>query len=446
MKILIISVFFPQENMVAALRPYSWAKYWSLMGHDVTVLTPLKGKSATDLNLDVSMFKLYEIPLPGFLEKFIFPAKNESIANRICHSGGYPESTINNKPNRVCVIKSTITRAFYQPFKYILNKLRKYGAFSGLRMPDKFDLWYFPAYNFAKKKHWELVVSSYGPYVSHLVAYRLKKMGQCSKWIADYRDLWTSNHSFNYGLFPFNFIEEYLEKKINYTADIITTVSAPLAEQLKNKYKLNSIHVVENGFDFDDLISLDKNSYWSKKKVRLVYTGCIYEGKQDPEPIFKAIAKISQSNACSLLEWFQLLLLGKIQPNIVALVKKYNIEKYVIFQDFMARSDTLRIQRDADALLFFEFNGFEGILSGKLFEYFASGTQIFSIGGTNPNSYVSNFIKESGCGKVLGVDVELIEKELLLLLKAKNKVITDTSFAHQYSRKALAEKMLQLIV
>ena len=42
MKILIITHYFPPLNSIASLRPYSWAKYWTKVGHDVTVLTTKK--------------------------------------------------------------------------------------------------------------------------------------------------------------------------------------------------------------------------------------------------------------------------------------------------------------------------------------------------------------------------------------------------------------------
>lgn len=452
MKILIISVFFPQENTIASLRIYSWAKYWSKMGHDVTVLTTLKEKSSTDLNFDLAGFKLQEVALPKFLENFIFPTKaqnnlehnivnNESNLQKSIIAKDYKmdSSNIQNDTRRA-ILKKLI----YSPFKFVLNKFRKYGAFSTLRMPDKFDLWYFPAYQLAKKEQWDLVISSYGPYVSHLVAHNLKKRGYTKQWIADYRDLWTMNQAFRNGVFPFNLYEEYLEKKINLSADIVTTVSEPLAEKLKNKYNLNNIYTIENGFDFADIASMTTEPYWNDNKIHMIYSGSIYEGKQDPEPIFRAISAISKSISPERLDNFQLLFFGKIQPNIIKLVKQYSIEKWVIFKGHVSRSEMLRIQRDAHALLFLEFNNYEGILSGKIFEYLASKSLILSVGGTNTDSYVSNFIKRSNCGKVLGNDVNLIQDELLHLINMQSKIIMDNSFILNYDRKILAEKMLDL--
>lgn len=42
MRILIVSTFFPPENSIASFRPYSWAKWWSRAGHEVTVVSTKK--------------------------------------------------------------------------------------------------------------------------------------------------------------------------------------------------------------------------------------------------------------------------------------------------------------------------------------------------------------------------------------------------------------------
>jgi len=61
LKILIITHYFPPSNSIASHRTYSWAKYWSKMGHDVTVLTTAKERRENDLNLPFDGFQVIEI-------------------------------------------------------------------------------------------------------------------------------------------------------------------------------------------------------------------------------------------------------------------------------------------------------------------------------------------------------------------------------------------------
>ena len=42
LKIVIISYSWPPRNAISVHRPYSWARYWSEQGNDVTVLTAKK--------------------------------------------------------------------------------------------------------------------------------------------------------------------------------------------------------------------------------------------------------------------------------------------------------------------------------------------------------------------------------------------------------------------
>ena len=39
LKITIITYSWPPRNSISVHRPYSWARYWSQQGHDITILT-----------------------------------------------------------------------------------------------------------------------------------------------------------------------------------------------------------------------------------------------------------------------------------------------------------------------------------------------------------------------------------------------------------------------
>jgi hypothetical protein len=70
MRILIVSTFFPPLNSIASHRPYSWARYWTLAGHDVTVLTTEKQEDPhVGLAVDNPGYKVIEVPSPRFLSK-----------------------------------------------------------------------------------------------------------------------------------------------------------------------------------------------------------------------------------------------------------------------------------------------------------------------------------------------------------------------------------------
>ena len=92
MKILIVTAFFPPQNSIASLRPYSWAKYWSRAGHDVTVLTVPKKASPSDSPMPTDGFKLLEVPIPGlgFLRKLIGGGAVTSSLGPVGREGAKP--------------------------------------------------------------------------------------------------------------------------------------------------------------------------------------------------------------------------------------------------------------------------------------------------------------------------------------------------------------------
>lgn len=425
MKILIITYYFPPlNNFVGSLRPYSWAKYWSRDGHDVTVLTTKREKQDNDFNLDFSGFKVIEVE-----NRF------EMTLRKIF---GREKLISSNRKN-----KTSLKNKFLNKIKIFIQKR---GLFGTVRMPDFNDVIIKKAFKKVSDTYWDLVVSTAGPYTEHLIALKLKKAGKSKFWIADYRDLWTMNHIFK-GLFPFTLIEEYLEKRVNSSADMITTVSEPLAKQIRKKYKLTNVEIIENGFDLEDLERIPKDKFWNDNKVRLVYTGSIYQGKQDPSPLFEAISNIGK-NDITLLENLEVIFVGGNKGNLDDLINKYDVKKWVKYEGFLKREDALRMQRDAHALIFLEFedSNVDGILTGKLFEYLYSGTQILGI-GTTDTSAPGKIIKESGHGINFGKDSKKLERHLTNLLKAgiKPQIKVNTKVLDRYSRKNLAKKMLELV-
>lgn len=431
LKILIISSFFPPQNSIASLRPYSWAKYWSLAGHNVTVLTVSKPNRDEDSPMSFDGFEVVELPIPFFsgLQKKVV---REIVPPQSARSNTYAR-TLKSKAWQWCASRFGAIQ-------------KKYGCFSGCRMPDWRDLWVPSALKFARSERWDLVVSTAGPYSVHYVAYRLRSCGLANKWIADWRDLWTDNHIYP-GLPFFRSAEAFLERRWSSCADIITTVSEPLAELLRHKYS-SKVRVVCNGFDQDEYKYLPSERVFSSDGIfRIVYTGSIYEKKQNPVPLFEAIANIYSANP-HIINSLRVVLVGH-NANIKNLADSIGVGDFVEYQGFVTRPVALRMQRDADCLLFLDFDPsqFRGVLTGKIFEYLVAGPPIISIGfGLDP--VVNNVILDAQRGFILGSDVAKIQDCLLSMMerRGKHRTMNNCIFDMQkYSRASMAERMLEFV-
>jgi len=410
MRILIVSTFFPPLNSIASLRPYSWAKYWTKAGHDVTVLTTEKQcDPKTALSLPNPGYRVIELPLPKFLRKM---------------KGEY------NAANASGAKKGALRRLF--------DYLRyKRGIFNACRMPDFTDLWIRPAIRAAAgRKPWDLVVSSSGPYSVHIVADALKRRGLAKKWAADCRDSWSDNHIYP-GIFPLSLLEKRWEERLLRRADAIATISASFGEALGKRFGPEKVHTVENGFDPEDLKALPDAAVFPRDgKFRIVHTGSLYFGKQNFIPVLEALRELQDPS-------LELIFAGTGNGDLPALIRQYGVENRVVVKGLVPREEALRMQRDADALLFLPWNdaSVDGVLTGKIFEYLFSGTEIMAVGAKKQEAS-QKLILDSHAGVLLPDSASV--KEYLVKKRSRKRQVP-AELHSRYGRKALAERFLEAV-
>ncbi|MBA3815782.1 MAG: glycosyltransferase [Parachlamydiaceae bacterium] len=431
MRILIISTYFPPLNSIASLRPYSWAKSWGRAGHDVTVLTTEKHvEAAHSYNLPMDGFRTIAVPFPKWITRLKLHY--------------HADEHVPLKNSSKLKWKHFFKKAFSSFFHFLRNKK---GLFNTCRMPDFSDFWIRPALKVIEKEFcWDLVISTAGPYATHIVAAYIKKRKQAHYWVADYRDAWSDSRIYP-GLFPFNRLESWVERYLVGQADCITTVSEPFAKTYAAKFPQIKVVTIENGFDPEDLVNLSANSIFPQDgKFRIVYSGSIYFGKQDPSPLFKSISDIqNDKNSVHLLEHLEVLFIGPNQQHLGELISKYNLEPWVKLGGFIDRENSLKMQRDAHALLFLAWNdsSTDGIITGKLFEYLYSKTPILSISNHGIEAS-QKLIVEANAGVVYTSPIEIAEwLRTCLISPIKQHSEIDPQFLNRYDRRFLAKKLLE---
>ncbi|CRX38771.1 glycosyltransferase [Estrella lausannensis] len=424
MRILIISTFFPPQNSIASLRPYSFAKFWSERGHQVEVLTTEKINEPKPLDYPLDFATLIEAPLPVFFNRW----------KRNYHDG--------------ITAPSTPSRGLKSFLKKGIDYLRfQKGVMNACRMPDIADLWAIKAYPLVKRREtYDVVLSSCGPYATHLIAWRLKRAGAARFWVADYRDTWSDNYIYP-GVFPFSKVEQVLERKMLLDADLITTISDPFADALGKKHGKEKTITVENGFDGTDLASLPAGPFFPQDgKLRIVHTGSIYMGKRDPTPLLRAIRLVADENP-ALLERLEVLFYGQRNADLALKIEQFGVDRWVRLAGFISRTESLVAQRDADFLLFLPWSdaSVEGVLTGKLFEYLYSKTPIISA-GTCPLDSAEKRILALNAGEVVKGEAALAAFLTRSLKKEKiPKVELGDEALKRFSRKEIACTLLSII-
>lgn len=429
-RILLISVFYPPQNAIASQRAYAWAKYWSRAGEQVTVLTPTKDLSRADLSPQptegVRIVEVAPIGLFAALKKMVRrSAQTVGAVARADHAAGETRS------------RRGIRRR-------LLEWFTSRGLFSSTRMPDAFDLWVRPGLKAARAIDCDVVVSTFGPYAPLFIAYALKKRRPSLVWVCDFRDLWVKNHHYA-GIPGFRWIEKRLERKFVLACDFVTTVSEGLADEMREDYPGVDVRVVPNGFDFEDLRKVAAERAFPDDGLRrLVYTGSVNLAKRDPSPLFEALRSLSSVDLAKL----RLLFVGPNVDLVSELAARYGVEASLEIRPSVPRFEALRIQRDADRLLFLEttYEGArDGVLTGKLFEYMSSGTPVIGV-GIEPSSAVGRLLKEFNAGCAYGRAVDDLRNALQSLAREpQSRERKQNPELARFSREWQAQHLLEIV-
>lgn len=427
-----MSCYFPPLNVIASLRAYFWAKYWSRMGHEICVVTIKNDVLDSPLNLPIDAdvqkcVRIETVPLPfKFLDKNTL--KQNTYLNKETTSKTQKKPTLFSK-----FVKKIMNAVFhycgidpYSPHSWIMPTIK--------RSLEIYQQWPF-----------DVVVSTYGPPAAHITGGILKrKLGVF--WVADYRDLWYGNYFYS-GKWPFTFFEKCIEDYFVKKADFFTTVSDLFSEKLIVRFG-NKVATFENGFDTEALDKIEaKRAFPDDGKVRLAYVGQLYREKQNPSQLFEAVG-ILKKRGIPVEHRLEILFYGHQDVFITDMIAKYNLGAIVKTPGFIPREKTLQIQRDADMLIFIDWQDRDatGMLPGKLFEYIHSGTPILNVSLAR-DSLANKLIDTAGVGITVANDREPIADIIEKVIQGEKVPYNPSKdVLEKYTRKYLSEKMLEKII
>jgi glycosyltransferase involved in cell wall biosynthesis len=206
-RVLIVSFYYPPISSIASNRIYSFVKYLNKDIFDIDVVT-VKSKEAIDYKIfdNVSIYRISKNPLDYYLDsssKNIFIRKLKALYN--------------------ILIKNIFFKLWQVKSIKVILKLNK-------------------------QKNYDIILSSYAPKESHLIALKIKSKYTNIKWIADMRDEMSLN--------PFISAKEkkslqIIEQNIFKHCDAITTVSKPILDDFKklsNNTKNILFREIRNGY------------------------------------------------------------------------------------------------------------------------------------------------------------------------------------------------------
>lgn len=422
-RLLIVTYYWPPGTGPGVYRWLHLSKYLARSGWEVHVLT-VKPSWARYQRIDLSLFEQVE----------------KSI-----------------RIHRTIILDATTL--FSPSGKHQFNKVEKKGFTSKILnyirsnffIPDARIGWRFFAVRkglrIIKKYQIDYIITTAPPHSTHLIGKKLKDKSN-AKWFTDFRDPWNGIFYEN----DFQYSEKTkkkhlrLEYDITHNCDGIICVGEKLKSHISQINKLNeekNISVIHNGFDpeiFENAQDINRND----QEFIISYVGTITY-QYDPESIFKAISILPDPLRKKIVVQF----IGTIDEEISELldqfpeikIKKTGVVEHYRVKEYLQSSDLL-------LLIIPNVPNSEIIITGKLFEYLASGKRILCLGPENGE--VAEIISVCNAGITTdrsGIDKirNFIESEVNFQGKSRADV-RNWDKVKIYSRNNLADKLSEILL
>ena len=319
-----------------------------------------------------------------------------------------------------------------------------------LFIPDARCGWVKPSVkylkNYLKEHPVDAIISTGPPHSMHLIALKLKEATGLP-WVADFRDPWTEIDY--YGDLHLTRRSDrkhhQLEHEVLTKADKVVTVAPDWARRLE-RLGAQDAATIYNGFDSTDCTPAP---VLHNGKFTITYLGVLSK-IQNPELLWQAMSELCQEDA-NFSKDLKINMIGQIDSTVVTSLSEAGLSDHVSFSSYIPHDQVSEVHRNSTLLLLLLMPDSEprakGLLTGKLFEYLASGRPILCIGPEDGDA--ANILTETHAGTTVGFDNKEKMKAVVAGLY-KNYLDnglpsnTDASVA-RYSRQTLAGNYATLL-
>ncbi|MGS2738135.1 glycosyltransferase family 4 protein [Sinomicrobium sp. M5D2P17] len=313
-------------------------------------------------------------------------------------------------------------------------------------IPDARKFWVKPSVRYLskylRKENIDTVITTGPPHSVHLIGVALKKKTG-ARWIADFRDPWTSISYHEKLKLSGSSRRKHkkLEQEVLHKADHLLVTSYTTADEFREKTG-TPVEVITNGYDltFTEKVEEDKT-------FTIAHIGSLLT-ERNPLILWEALSELTAEHK-DFADNLALKFTGTVSSEVLNTLKEYGLDQYLTLHGYVSHEEALKLQRSARILLLIEMDKEEtrGIIPGKLFEYMVARRPIIAIG---PEGWdVARIIAETGAGTTFTYREKDAVKDKLFQSYERflwNKLKVSPSGVQKYSRKALANKLANLIL
>ena len=319
------------------------------------------------------------------------------------------------------------------------------GIRGNIFIPDARVLWVKPSVKFLEKYISEngitTIITTGPPHSLHLIGLELKRKLNI-KWVADFRDPWTTigyHKALKLSNFAANKHKE-LEHKVLNCADLILVTSPTTRTEFK-QITSNPIEIITNGYDVEKI-----GNQILDRKFSLAHIGS-FLSERNPRILWESISELIRENP-TFASHFQLKLIGAVSQEVLDAIALFQLQNYVINLGYVSHDEAIIQQKKSQVLLLIEINSEDtkSIIPGKLFEYMVSERPIIGIGPKG--SDFAEIITDTNTG----IFVDYSEKDKLKNVIAtyfkqflEGELKSHAVGLQKYSRRNLTEKLANLL-
>ena len=312
-------------------------------------------------------------------------------------------------------------------------------------IPDARKNWVKPSVDFLtdyiQKENIETIITTGPPHSLHLIGLQLKQKLDV-KWIADFRDPWTTiGYHKKLKLTKASQLKHQdLELKVLNSADQLIVTSENTKREFE--FKTNQpITVITNGYDTTISEKPKKDS-----KFTIAHIGSLLS-ERNPKHLWEALSELINENEAFKAD-FELKLIGVVSDDVLQEIYSHNLKDYTNVVGYVSHDDAIKAQMQSQVLLLIEIDSEDtkAIIPGKLFEYMISNTPILAIGPKD--SDVERIIKSTNTGTYFFYEANnTLKSQILAYFNAykENTLVTQPIGLKPYSRKELTKTLSELI-
>ena len=280
-----------------------------------------------------------------------------------------------------------------------------------LHIPDVRRRWVDAALSFAAVRgvfnSADALITSGGPFSTHLVGLHARGWGWNGAWIAEYRDLWTNSPY--YALGPLRrAVDGRLERRVLTAADSVVTATETMAQRVR-EVRHDGVTAV-----YSAVMAPPDAPDWQDGRVvrcggclRIAHAGYLYKGRRDVMPLLRAIAAMKQRGEIGTGD-LEVHFFGQGDRNLREAIERLSLEDCVITHGEIPRDQLWRELSGMDVLAVIRWQSPADVpfIPGKLFEYVAFGVPILLVNAV-AGGEAENLVSELGCGVACSTDAEI---------------------------------------